>query len=117
MKNLIFIMFSLIFCFLTNAQNKPEIGDELVINAPSRTNYNHIDFPKLNFLVKRGKPANYKSVYGNKVVVKNIINDDNGNIYVILEKKNGKKFFGFLNKVKANYNKSLESKELTVIKQ
>ncbi|TGV01021.1 hypothetical protein [Flavivirga rizhaonensis] len=116
MRNLIFAMLLLCFCFFANAQDIPKIGDELVINTPHSASYNHIDFPRLNFLVKKGKLANYKNVYGNKVIIKDVINEDNGITYVILEKKNGKKFFGFLSDVKANYNKSIESGELSTIK-
>lgn len=96
-------------------QNNPQVGDVLVINA-SGSKYNHIDFPKLNIIAKRGKVANYKSVHGNEVVVKEVINEANGNTYVILEKKDNTKFFGFLNEVKANYEKSLNSGEISVAK-
>ncbi|AUP77495.1 hypothetical protein [Flavivirga eckloniae] len=113
MKKLFLTLFFLSFCFLIQAQEKPEIGDELVINAPNGLKYNHIAFPKLNFLVKRGKLANYKNVYGNKVIVDEVISEDNGSSYVVLKKKNGKKFFGILSEVKANYNKSIKSGELS----
>ncbi|GAA3604001.1 hypothetical protein Q4Q39_09655 [Flavivirga amylovorans] len=115
MKNLIFAMLFFSFCFFTNAQDNPKIGDELIINAPQNVSYNHIDFPRLNFLVKKGRLANYKNVYGNKVIVKDIINENNGITYVVLKKKNGKKFFGYLNTVKANYSKSIESGELATV--
>ncbi|MDD7885635.1 hypothetical protein [Flavivirga sp. 57AJ16] len=115
MKSLTITIFFLGLCLLTNAQDKPEIGDELVINPPNGVSYNHIDFPKLNFLVKRGKLANYKNVYGTKVIIKDIEDKGDGHIYVILKKKHGGKFFGFLNEVEANYNKSIESEELSVV--
>lgn len=96
-------------------QNSPKVGDVLVIN-PSGSKYNHISFPKLNILAKRGKIANYKSVHGNEVVVKEVINASNGNIYVLLEKKDNTPFFGYLNEVKANYEKSLNAGEISIVK-
>lgn len=117
MKKFFLTLLFLSFYSLIYAQEKPEIGDELVINTPTGSKYNHIDFPKLNFLVKKGKPANYKNVYGNKVVIEEVINkDNNGNTYVVLKKKNGEKFFGYLSEVKANYNRSIRSGELSTVK-
>ncbi|WP_223550466.1 hypothetical protein [Aestuariivivens sp. NBU2969] len=99
-----------------NAQDKPKVGDKLTINAPIGQSYNHIAFPKKNFIAKRGKVANYKSLYGNAVVIKELITNKKGDTYVILEKQDGKKFFGFLTKVKANYKAAVESGELSTIK-
>lgn len=96
-------------------QNSPQVGDVLVIN-PSGSKYNHISFPKLNIIAKRGKVANYKSVHGNEVVVKEVITKNNGNTYVVLEKKDNTPFFGFLNEVKANYEKSLHAGEISIAK-
>ena len=98
-------------------QNNPQVGDVLIINNPNGTEYNHISFPKLNIIAKRGKVANYKSVYGNHVVVKEVLTKSNGNTYVILEKKDNTSFFGFLNEVKADYEKSLNAGEISIVNQ
>ena len=66
MKN-IFLLALFFGCLnLIFAQNSPKVGDELKIKAPSSQTYNHIDFPKLNTLVKRGSLPNYKSIYNKK---------------------------------------------------
>lgn len=108
------IVLALFFgCFnLTFAQTQPNVGDELTIKAPSAQTYSHIDFPKLNTLVKRGSLANYKSVYDNTVVIDEVITNTDGTVDVILKRKDGTKFFGFLTKVKANYAKAIEAKEM-----
>ena len=64
--------------------------------------------------MKRGKIPNYKSVYGDTVVIKEVFTNDDGTVYVILKKKDGSKFFSYLSKVKANYAKALEAKEMAV---
>lgn len=114
MKNLLLI--TLFFgCFnLSFSQTEPKVGDQLIIKAPSAQEYNHIDFPKLNILVKRGSLANYKSVYNDTVVVDAVMTNDDGSVSVILKKKNSGKFFGFLPKVKADYAKAIEAKEMVV---
>jgi hypothetical protein len=113
MKKLLFTLLFLGICFFTNAQSQPEVGDELKINEPYAQNFNHIRFPKPNILIKRGKLANYSSVYDNVVVIDKVISKKNGETYVILKKKDGSKFFGYLSKVKANYNTAIDANELT----
>ncbi|WP_412560551.1 hypothetical protein [Winogradskyella sp. MIT101101] len=113
MKKLFFTLLFFGFCFMLSAQTEPKVGDELVINAQDGASYNYIKFPKLNILSKRGKVANYKSVHGNTVVVDEVITDKNNNTYVILKKKDGSKFFGFVSEVKANYDKSIAAGEMT----
>lgn len=112
MKNVILTLFFLGFCFFASAQTEPNIGDELVINEPTAVNYKYVKFPKLNILAKRGKVANYKSVYGDTVIVKEVMANEDGTIHVVLERKDGTKFFGYLKSVKANYNKSIEAGEI-----
>ncbi|MBJ6369451.1 hypothetical protein [Snuella sedimenti] len=95
--------------------DKPKVGDVLVINATSNTKYNHISFPKLNTIVKRGGLANYKTVHGQKVIIKKVIDNNDGSTTVVLVSKDKTKFFGFLKSVKANYHKSVDSGELSKI--
>lgn len=114
MKKQILGLFLIGCFFFATAQEQPKVGDVLTIDQPQNHDYKHIDFPKRNILVKRGKLANYKSVYNNVVIVDEVITNDNGSIEVILKKKDGTKFFGILNKVKANYMKAIEAKELTI---
>ncbi|WP_445957148.1 hypothetical protein [Yeosuana sp.] len=123
MKKICILLFLISgFTFAYNAEvlkpelNEPKVGDVLVINESSGNTYNHIFFPKLNFIVKRGGQATYKSVHGNYVIIKNVTKKENGDIYVVLEKKNGGKFFSYLKKVKANYTKSLNSGEMSLIR-
>tara|TARA_R110002049_G_scaffold1498_1_gene11602 strand:- start:28264 stop:28632 length:369 start_codon:yes stop_codon:yes gene_type:complete len=121
MKNLSFLLlFTVSLSFANNEntvkQNTPKIGDVLVINAPDNNTYNHIDFPKLNFIVKKGGLATYKNVFGKHVVIKDIINKDDGSTHVILENKDNSKFFRYLKHVKADYHKSLEAGEISKVK-
>jgi len=116
MKYLFFASVFLGFSFLLSAQSKPQIGDQLIIKEPTAQNFRYVKFPRLNILSKRGKVANYKSVYNNSVVVDKVITKGDDILYVILKKKDGTKFFGFLSKVKANYYKSLDIGELSKIK-
>lgn len=115
MKKLLFTLLFFGIYFISSAQNQPNVGDELMIKAPNGQTYNHIKFPKPNILIKRGKVGNYKSIYDNTVVIDEVLTKDDGTAYVILKKKDGTKFFGFLSKVKANYAKAIGAKELKVL--
>ena len=106
------------FGFAFNGQTQddlPKIGDVLIINEPTGQTYDHIKFPKLNIIVKRGGLANYKSVYGETVIVKNVMTKKDGKIYVQVESQKGKKFFGFLKTVNADYNKAITSGEMSIL--
>mgnify|MGYP006181853375 CR=1 FL=1 len=116
MKKILFILLFFGYTILASAQNTPKVGDLFVINKPYGQNYTHVKFPRLNILTKRGKVANYKSVYGNRVTVDDVITKADGSIYVMLKKKDGTKFFGYLNTVKAHYAKALEAKEILLLK-
>ena len=102
--------------FVVNAQTEPKVGDVLIVKQPSNQYYNHVDFPKLNILVKRGKIASYKSEFESEVVIQDVKTKSNGDTYVVLSKKDGSKFFGLKTKVKANYNKAIEAGELKIKK-
>lgn len=100
---------------VTVTDNDPKVGDVLKINTPKNLNFKHIDFPKLNQVVKRGGIANYKSVYGELVIIEKI-NNKNGEVQVVLARKDGKKFFGFQKYVTADYNESIEAGEIVQVK-
>lgn len=114
-----FLVSSFVFANNTNPtelkQNDPKIGDVLIINSTSNSKYNHINFPQLNTIVKRGKVANYKSVHGKRVVVKDVIKSNNGNTKIVIENEDNTKFFGFIKQVEADYDKSISSGELSKI--
>lgn len=97
-------------------QNTPKIGDVLIINAPENNTYKHIDLPQLNIVSKRSGVTNYKRIYGKEVVVKRIYTNKAGNTQVVLKSKDNTKLLGFLKSVKADYNKSIQSGELSVLK-
>ncbi|WP_458627129.1 hypothetical protein [Winogradskyella sp. PC D3.3] len=116
MKNVIFTILCFAFVLTASASNNPKVGDILTIKTQSVQGFNHIDFPKANILIKRGVVTAYKSVNNETVVIDKVETTDNGSTTIILKKKDGSKFFGFLNNVKANYVKAINSGELVLTK-
>ncbi len=114
------ILFFTLLSFLTlevqsntnPTQNTVEVGDVLIIGKPSAQKYQHIKFPKTNFIIKKGGIPNYKALIGSNVTVTNIEKKENGSTMITLKKVDGKKFFNTLTVVKANFDKALERKEI-----
>lgn len=120
MKKILF--FTLLSIFSLKAQNDTtptqksiEVGDELVIGKPSAQVYQHVHFPKTNFIIKKGGIPNYKALEGSTVKVTKVDKDQNGNTKITLKKVNGKKFFNSITIVSANFEKALEGKEILLL--
>ena len=116
MKKLLFTIILLGSYVISSAQNPPKVGDQLTIKTPNAHTFSYIKFPKPNILIKRGTVDRYKSVYENAVLIDAVEMAKNGDTYVILKKKDGSKFFGYLSEVKANYNKALDAGEIATTK-
>ena len=116
------IILALLFVVATtniNAQNaNPQdikVGDVLEIGKPDTPKFKHIDFPRANFIIKKGGIANYKTVVGNKVVVTDIKEKKDGTVVVKIKKTDGKRFFNSHPVVKSDLKDALESGELSVL--
>ncbi|WP_179317608.1 hypothetical protein [Winogradskyella undariae] len=116
MKKLFFTLLCFGIFLTVSANNTPKVGDILTVKTPSTESFKHIDFPKKNILIKRGVVTRYKSVDNEAVIIEKVSTTDNGSTSVILKKKDGTKFFGFLNKVEANYEKAINAGELEILK-
>ena len=119
MKQLFFIVLLVLGTISVNAQNtkqilqeEVEVGDILQIGEPDASRFQHIEFPRPNFIIKKGGIANYKRVEGDKVVVTSIKETKNGTIEVQIKLANGGRFFRTHNVVTADLKNALESGEL-----
>ena len=96
-----------------NSQNDlVEIGDELIISKMSGQQYQHIDIPRKNFIIKRGGIANMSSIENTAVTVTKVSN--NGNPKITFKKSDGRKFFKAYRTLTADLNGALESGELKI---
>ncbi|TSE05064.1 hypothetical protein [Aquimarina algiphila] len=100
----------------SNAQDPIEVGDILVIGKPSAQQYQHIHFPKTNFIIKKGGIPNYKSLIGERVIVTEVAQDKEGNRKITLKREDGRKFFNSISRVKINLEKALENKEVVLVR-
>ncbi|WP_108424712.1 hypothetical protein [Flagellimonas amoyensis] len=110
-----FLFLGLFIAALNLQAQDVAVGDTFEIGRPDSPQYAHLEFPRANFIVKRGGIANYKSVEGQKVVVTSIKEKKDGTKVVKIKRADGNRFFGSHWSVAANVEKALESGELLKI--
>ncbi|MCO6161595.1 hypothetical protein [Flavobacterium sp. NRK F7] len=76
--------------------------------------YQHVYFPKTNFIKKRGGFENYEALVGKKVVVVNKIKEKKEGWIVLLKLEDGGKFFGVYPTIEAHLEKAIEKGELEI---
>lgn len=116
MRNIQKIAFIIILgiTFSVNAQKTDDlvsVGETFSIQESDNYQYSHINFPKPNFIIKKGAIADYKKLRGVQVVVSEI-KSNKGKTRVVLKRKDGKKFFGNFPSVTANIEDAVASGEL-----
>ena len=115
-KYAIALLFSVSVLNAQNSVNQEpanvKVGDVFEIGKPEANSYKHIDFPRANFIIKRGGIANYKRVEGNRVVVTSIKEKKDGTTQVKIKRKDGGRFFGSHTVVAADFKDAVKSGEL-----
>lgn len=119
MKPLFFIVLFMVATININSQNanqiiqeEVQVGDILQIGHPDAPRFKHIDFPRPNFIIKKGGIANYKRLEGEKVVVTSIRETNSGSFQVQIKKADGGRFFRTHSVVSVDLKYALESGEL-----
>ena len=89
-----------------------KVGDELIIGSPSNGDYEFIDTPRKNFIIKKGGIANMGDLVNNKVTVTKMTFDKDNEPVITLKKSNGSKFFNAYRTLKADLNGAITNGEL-----
>jgi len=92
-------------------RNIVEKGTVLTLGPVSASGFQHIDFPRKNFIIKRGGIANFNNLEGRSLVVEEVISKNSGT-QVVLKRSDGLDFFGVYRTVKADLEKALAKGEL-----
>lgn len=113
-KYFILTMAALIFAGVSAQAQQATVqdGSTLVLGKADAHGYDHIDFPRKNFIIKRGAIADFNRLQGMEVVVVGQTNR-NGETWVTLERADGGKFFRFMPRVEARLDQAMESGELS----
>ncbi|WP_297690573.1 hypothetical protein, partial [uncultured Eudoraea sp.] len=84
------------------APQEVQVGDIFKIGDPDAPRYRHINFPRPNFIIKKGGVANYNRLEGNKVVVTAVKEKKDGTLEVMIKRTDGVRFFGSHREVSAD---------------
>lgn len=92
-----------------------EVGDIFVIGEVPNNNYKYIDFPRSNFIIKKGGIANYNNIIGKKVKVTAITRGNRGKLVATMKLLSEKRFFNSHKYVKAFIEEAIANEELKII--
>jgi hypothetical protein len=115
MRLLIFTLFLIFSAQWMQAQDNPneaDIGDFLVLASDDGNAYQHVHFPKLNFILKAGGIGNWSSIRGTKVVVTDKYQNSQGETFVVLERADDLRFFKVIRSVSSSLDQALAKGEL-----
>jgi len=117
MRTITFCMFFVFSVSLLQAQQTQQIniqkGHVLTIEGPSASDYQHVHFPRKNFIIKRGGIADMKTVLGKKVEIIDFTYTSDGSTEVTLKRQDGKRFFRKFPTIKADLEDALSTGELS----
>jgi len=88
------------------------VGDVLTLGKSTSRGYQHIYFPKNNFIIKKGGIVNFKKLKEDKVKIINKEKIQDNKTIITLKRTDGKKFFNCIPVVKAHLEKAVNNKEI-----
>lgn len=106
------MLFSVMLAYSQEQDTDIRQGQVFVLMAPSGNEYQHLDFPRKNMLIKKGAIPSPNYLVGEKVYVHEILKSDSKNLEVYLKRSDGQKFYRFIDKVKAYPRLALEAGEI-----
>ena len=113
------ILWTLLFGLLVSAmyaqESQIEVGATFIIEDVENNKYKHIDFPKTNFIIKKGGVANYKKIKGQEVVVTSIKEHKDGRLVATIKLASEKFFFNSHKYLKVDINEAIAENELRAI--
>jgi hypothetical protein len=114
-KNILFAFLMIFFTgsiFAQTHKSSVEIGDVFIIGEVSNNNYKYINFPRPNFIIKKGGMANYNNIPGEKVKVTSIKEKKDGSILATIELTSSNNFFNSHKYVTVYITEAITEKEL-----
>ncbi|WP_298515283.1 dihydroorotase [uncultured Kordia sp.] len=114
MKKYLFL--AVIFSFFSSVMyaqsSNVNVGDVFTIGEAYNNNYKHINFPKANFIIKKGGIASYKNIKGAKVTVTSVDEKKDGSVIATIKLTSDTSFFNSHKYVTVNVEEALRQKEL-----
>lgn len=99
----------------TNISSSVNVGDVFEIGKPETNKFKHINFPRENFIIKRGGIANYRRAHGEEVVVTAVKEKKDGTTEIKIKRNDGGRFFNSHTVVTADFKEAINSGELQAL--
>ena len=122
MKNRVFLVFFVVFvvflsgmAYAQSSSTDVKVGDVFTIAEVQNNNYEHINYPRTNFIIKKGGIADYDSLKGKKIEIYSIKEDKDGSLVATIMLASKKMFFNSHKYVTVSLNEAIEDKELLKI--
>lgn len=117
MKNkfLLAVLISFFSGIIYSQSSGVEIGAIFTINKVDGNNYKHINFPKANFIIKKGGIADYTKIVGKQVEITSIKEQEDGSVIATIALTSKKSFFNSHRYVTVDIRDALNDKELVKI--
>jgi len=119
MKKRILLVFIVVFLsgisYAQSSISDIKVGDVFTIAEVQNNNYEHINFPRTNFIIKKGGIADYDSLKGKKVQIHSIKEEKDGSLVATITLASKKSFFNSHKYVTVSLNEAIEDKELLKI--
>ena len=112
----VFAFFVSFFMYSQSSVSDFNLGDVFLIGNANYNSYKHINFPRANFIIKKGGIANYKNIKGEKVVITSIKEKRNGKKVATIKLVNSRRFFNSHKYVTVDIDEAIKSKELLTVK-
>ena len=112
--SLLMITFSGVI-YSQNSNSIVKVGDVFTIGEVDGNNYKYINFPKTNFIIKKGGIANYNRVKGEEVAITSIKENKDGNLIATIKLTSEKYFFRSHKYITVQIDEAINEKELLKI--
>ncbi len=105
-----------IFIYSQSSTSDFKAGNVFLIGNVKYNKYKHINFPRANFIIKKGGMADYKNIKGKKVIITSIDENSNGERIATIKLVELRKFFNSHAYVTVDIKKAIKNKELLMVK-
>ena len=117
MLSSVLAIFVTVFMYSQSSTSDYNLGDVFLIGNASHNNYKHINFPRANFIIKKGGIVNYKNIKGKKVVITSVDEKSNGKLVATIKLVEPRKFFNSHKYVTVDIDEAIKNKELLTIEE
>ncbi|MDP5044185.1 MAG: hypothetical protein NWQ06_04305 [Leeuwenhoekiella sp.] len=119
MKTILFTMLIAFGSLSLQAQKQCDtpdlkVGDVLKISGDTNTTFQHINFPKKNFIIKRGGIVDYKKLNNKEVEITGVQHEEGCISKIDVKLADGSKFFNAVSAVSINLKGALSTGEVTL---